>query len=186
MTPLINNPPNQSIIIKHEPTISPPEKAIKTFACNICDQLFTRKDKLKRHIENIHMKERPFSCNHCSFKCYRRDRIKKHMMSEHVNHPNDFMYQPCNIHIDLSAHSITPTVDGNVNASPQTIPLGSSLDRNKQLLPLPLSFSQNDLQKQAMSLAQINHQDMIKQHVIIPNNQPQQQQQHQQQQQQQQ
>ena len=123
MTPLINNPPNQSIIIKHEPTISPPEKAIKTFACNICDQLFTRKDKLKRHIENIHMKERPFSCNHCSFKCYRRDRIKKHMMSEHVNHPNDFMYQPCNIHIDLSAHSITPTVDGNVNASPQTIPL---------------------------------------------------------------
>ena len=83
---------------------------LKPHACTLCEQIFSRKDKLKRHFSSIHMKEKPFLCNHCSFATNRKDRIKTHVMSVHSQHPDDFTHQPGN--------SVLISTPGALNLTP--------------------------------------------------------------------
>lgn len=87
---------------QHQQPSMAPVQPRKRFSCNLCDTSFSRRDKLKRHYANIHMKEQPFTCNHCTFKCDRRDRIRHHLNSVHRADPNDFTYQPGSGLLNLS------------------------------------------------------------------------------------
>lgn len=55
----------------------------KPFGCSMCDACFGRKDKMKRHMATVHSRERPFKCDFCSHSSGRKDKIREHVQSVH-------------------------------------------------------------------------------------------------------
>jgi hypothetical protein len=56
----------------------------KPYGCNLCDACFGRKDKMKRHMATVHSQERPFKCDFCSHSSGRKDKIREHVNSVHL------------------------------------------------------------------------------------------------------
>lgn len=56
----------------------------KPFGCNLCDASFGRKDKMKRHMATVHSQERPFKCDFCNHSSGRKDKIREHVQSVHL------------------------------------------------------------------------------------------------------
>lgn len=55
----------------------------KPFGCSLCDACFGRKDKMKRHIATVHSAERPYKCDFCNHSSGRKDKIREHVQSVH-------------------------------------------------------------------------------------------------------
>ncbi|XP_040565795.1 uncharacterized protein [Lepeophtheirus salmonis] len=55
----------------------------RPFRCHLCDSTFGRKDKIKRHLETVHSAERPYKCEFCAHTSGRKDKIKEHVQSVH-------------------------------------------------------------------------------------------------------
>lgn len=58
----------------------------KPFPCDECDASFGRKDKLKRHKQCLHSDERPFMCDFCEYSCKRQDKLRLHTHRVHYKH----------------------------------------------------------------------------------------------------
>lgn len=56
----------------------------KPFHCPHCDACFGRKDKMKRHIATVHSSERPYKCDFCNHSSGRKDKIREHIQSVHL------------------------------------------------------------------------------------------------------
>ena len=56
----------------------------KPHFCHLCDATFGRKDKLKRHLATVHSAEKPFKCDFCPHSSGRKDKIREHMQSVHL------------------------------------------------------------------------------------------------------
>ena len=56
----------------------------KPFSCQLCPYSGARKDKLKRHMETVHSDEKPFKCDFCNHVTNRKDKIKVHVESVHL------------------------------------------------------------------------------------------------------
>ena len=50
----------------------------KIIQCDKCLMKFSANNSLKRHIENIHLKEKNFKCEFCEFTCNHKPNLKKH------------------------------------------------------------------------------------------------------------
>ena len=53
--------------------------------CEECGKSFSRKDKVKRHWQSVHTKEKPFKCDICPYDSARRDKLTKHLRTVHSN-----------------------------------------------------------------------------------------------------
>ena len=56
----------------------------KPFGCELCDASFGRKDKMKRHMATVHSQERPYKCDFCAHSSGRKDKIREHIQSVHL------------------------------------------------------------------------------------------------------
>ena len=56
----------------------------KPHGCELCDACFGRKDKLKRHMSTVHSQDRPFKCDFCAHSSGRKDKIREHIQSVHL------------------------------------------------------------------------------------------------------
>ena len=54
----------------------------KQFACELCEYVSNRRDKLIRH-SYTHNSEKPFACNFCEFATNRKDTLKNHIERLH-------------------------------------------------------------------------------------------------------
>ena len=55
----------------------------KPHACHLCTSSFGRKDKLKRHLDTVHSTEKPFKCHICSNAFNRKDKLRGHVQGVH-------------------------------------------------------------------------------------------------------
>jgi transcription elongation factor Elf1 len=56
----------------------------KPFHCDLCPLAFGRKDKLKRHVDTVHSVDKPFKCDFCAHASGRRDKLKYHVETAHL------------------------------------------------------------------------------------------------------
>ena len=52
--------------------------------CDVCGQLFNKREHLRRHLAARHSDERPFECVHCDAKFKRKDKLKDHIRFRHL------------------------------------------------------------------------------------------------------
>ena len=50
----------------------------RSFQCHLCDQVFNRKDNLKRHVDRAHMQKEVYSCNRCEQTFSRKEHLRRH------------------------------------------------------------------------------------------------------------
>ena len=55
----------------------------KPFKCSICDNNFSKKGQLKRHIASVHEGSKPFKCTICEYKSSQKGHLKLHIASVH-------------------------------------------------------------------------------------------------------
>jgi len=77
--------------------------------CNQCLKKFSRADKLKRHIKNVHNKEQPYQCDQCLKKFSRSSGLKQHIQIVHKKEkphacPQQGCAQKFGMKIDLKRH----------------------------------------------------------------------------------
>ena len=53
------------------------------YICEHCRKTFNRKDSLRRHVENHHLKIKNFSCSHCGKAFTQKSHLKVHILSVH-------------------------------------------------------------------------------------------------------
>ena len=51
--------------------------------CEICNRFFTRKARLRSHINSIHLKQKPQECPICGYSTYHKYNLYKHMRAFH-------------------------------------------------------------------------------------------------------
>ena len=56
----------------------------KPYFCHLCEASFGRKDKLKRHLATVHSSDKPFKCDFCPHSSGRKDKIREHIQSVHL------------------------------------------------------------------------------------------------------
>ena len=49
-----------------------------------CEKSFKRNEYLKRHVKNIHAKNKSFACSMCDMKFVRKDKLNQHVKSVHI------------------------------------------------------------------------------------------------------
>ena len=64
-------------------------KETKKKTCEYCGLIISCSGHLKRHISNIHLKEKPFQCEFCDFTTNQKCNLKKHATS-HLKITNIF------------------------------------------------------------------------------------------------
>ena len=55
----------------------------KSAQCSICEQKLASKGKLKRHINDIHLKLKPFECPSCKYKATNKPMLNNHVKAMH-------------------------------------------------------------------------------------------------------
>eukprot|EP00111_Clytia_hemisphaerica_P007580 TCONS_00022015-protein len=76
-------------------------KYVKEIQCNVCGNIFTRPDSLRRH-RFIHSGDKSFSCKYCLKRFYRKDLLKDHI----IVHTGEKPYE-CNVCGQVYAHRKT-------------------------------------------------------------------------------
>ena len=73
----------------HEnPSVAVPSEK-KDFLCRICNGSFSRNDGLKRHISNVHDKNKLYKCSFCSLTFGQKSQLNSHVSAIHEeNKPN--------------------------------------------------------------------------------------------------
>ena len=71
------------ILVKEETEDLKQENNQKSHKCSICDNSFSRKFNLKKHIETVHDGKKPHKCSVCDYSCSRNARLKKHIEIVH-------------------------------------------------------------------------------------------------------
>ena len=56
----------------------------KEFLCHLCNNRFTRKDHLNRHIESVHVKYVKHECSACNQEFSRKDSLTRHVNEIHA------------------------------------------------------------------------------------------------------
>ena len=59
------------------------ENPKKQFPCNICQNTFTRKVILEKHVETVHEKQKLFKCKFCRLKYSRQSSLWSHIQAKH-------------------------------------------------------------------------------------------------------
>jgi len=67
----------------------------RRFQCGICQEHFSRKSNLKRHITSKHTKEKPFVCRFCGASRSRSEDMKHHMMRVHPHEKFPYKCDNC-------------------------------------------------------------------------------------------
>ena len=97
----------------------------KPHFCPLCDASFGRKDKMKRHLATVHSTEKPYKCDFCPHSSGRKDKIREHIQSVHLKN------RPKKSHKKLKS-------DESSNM-PQVLPT-QPIPRNDLLTLTPLSL----------------------------------------------
>ncbi len=58
------------------------------FKCDHCDETFGLSGDLKRHVSNVHLKERKFQCDECGKTFEVGNSLKKHVSTVHLKEKN--------------------------------------------------------------------------------------------------
>ena len=51
--------------------------------CTVCGNRYSRKDVLRRHIEQVHSQRRPYKCFHCDYHGHEKAGVKMHCIRVH-------------------------------------------------------------------------------------------------------
>jgi KRAB domain-containing zinc finger protein len=57
---------------------------MKDFRCDICDEAFSLKSSLNRHVNSVHKKHTRFSCDLCDYRSYYRSHLETHSKAVHL------------------------------------------------------------------------------------------------------
>lgn len=84
--------------------------------CSVCQKTFVHKDKLKRHLENVHtMKgEKPFKCDLCDKAFQRCDQLPEHKIA---GHPETVLLK----YLPKTSPVMTPMMREDVRFEPNVI-----------------------------------------------------------------
>jgi len=78
---------NQAIITSGGITLGKDGKLKKekrrNWQCDVCQNRFTRKDHLQKHVSAVHEKVRPFDCVQCGQKFSQKHHLRAHMLAKH-------------------------------------------------------------------------------------------------------
>ena len=58
---------------------------MKSHSCSVCNKLFSRKDTLNSHINQIHEGSKPFHCDYCNTDFAQKIHLKRHLVRKHKN-----------------------------------------------------------------------------------------------------
>ena len=58
-------------------------EGVKPYECSLCDAIFTRKESVKKHFENVHNKVKPFKCVKCQSAFAYKNDLTKHVWAIH-------------------------------------------------------------------------------------------------------
>ena len=72
------------------------KKHKKQFVCNTCPSSFDDKERLRRHVEALHLKLLRFKCSLCHFQNYFKASVQKHQGSKHKGEMCSVMKIDCN------------------------------------------------------------------------------------------
>ena len=77
----------------------PTANSISGMSCNICKKIFSRKDKVVRHYQTVHLKLKPHKCHICNKSFGMRYVLRKHIKMTHQRIANNLKLKPhkCNI-----------------------------------------------------------------------------------------
>ena len=75
----------------------------KPFKCSLCDYSNVIKSKLKRHIDQVHVRIKPYTCPVCNYKCTLKEGLKKHNDQVHEK-IRSFKCENCNYSSYASAN----------------------------------------------------------------------------------
>lgn len=79
---------------------------LRPFVCNICDQSFTQKSTLERHMSSKHFKNEAeryhFECYICEKKFVRKDHLEAHMNNVHIKKQSNV--EPLEVELDVGGY----------------------------------------------------------------------------------
>lgn len=61
----------------------PKKEKRRNWQCDVCQNRFTRKDHLQKHVSAVHMKVRPFDCKQCGQKFSQKHHLRAHTLARH-------------------------------------------------------------------------------------------------------
>ena len=65
------------------------------FDCNLCDKSFSRKNRLKHHIKNVHEEKKLLNCNFCDSQFETGKFLQNHLETVHVEGKISFECSIC-------------------------------------------------------------------------------------------
>ena len=51
--------------------------------CSLCGNKYSRRDVLRRHLEQVHAQKRPYKCFHCDYHGHEKASVKNHCIRVH-------------------------------------------------------------------------------------------------------
>ncbi|KAJ8049387.1 Transcriptional regulator MNL1 [Holothuria leucospilota] len=89
------------------------------YKCELCEELFHRRDNLKRHRDSVHTKSSNLQCDVC-FKLFsRKDSLRRHIKT-HATKMNEKVDQLKNVFSDVS-NATYPVQSDTIELSDQTL-----------------------------------------------------------------
>jgi hypothetical protein len=61
----------------------PKKEKRRNWQCDVCQNRFTRKDHLQKHVSSVHEKVRPFDCTQCGQKFSQKHHLRAHILARH-------------------------------------------------------------------------------------------------------
>jgi uncharacterized Zn-finger protein len=61
----------------------PKKEKRRNWQCDVCQNRFTRKDHLQKHVSAVHEKVRPFDCTQCGQKFSQKHHLRAHILARH-------------------------------------------------------------------------------------------------------